>query len=219
MNVLLTIVSLYPTKITPRHRQIEDVVIDKICDLKMAVRQLASKILRKLYPNHSKDFMKRVLNKLNNCSVVGKEEILNFLQETFTTNIVTDLNLVLGEISNQLLNENTRVKIKAIECLVKISIANDLEECKTILNKKLNKVYYDMFIERLREKVGGEKADTWDINQKVKKGMTWQAERSAPLADPIEKQAMTKVEFGNRKNFNETEEDFAIVNPQPNKKK
>lgn len=73
MNVLLTIVSLYSTKITPRHRQIEDVIIDKICDLKMAVRQLASKILRKLYPNHSKDFLKRLLNKLNNCSVVGKE--------------------------------------------------------------------------------------------------------------------------------------------------
>lgn len=80
MNVLLTIVSLYPNRITSRHRQIEDVVIDKICDLKMAVRQLANKILRKLYPNHSKDFIKRVLTKLNNCSVVGKEEILNFLQ-------------------------------------------------------------------------------------------------------------------------------------------
>lgn len=79
MNVLLTIVTLYPSKIAARHRQIEDVVIDKICDLKMAVRQLANKILRKLYPNHSKDFIKRILNKLNNCSIVGKEEILNFL--------------------------------------------------------------------------------------------------------------------------------------------
>lgn len=124
MNVLLTLTALYPHKLASRHRQVEDVVIDKICDLKMAVRQLANKILRNLYLNQSKDFMKRILNKLNNCSVVGKEEILNFLQEIFTSNIVSDLSLVLGEIGNQLLNENTRVKIKAIDCLVKISMAN-----------------------------------------------------------------------------------------------
>jgi hypothetical protein len=40
--------------------------------------------------------MKRLLNKLGSCSVVGKEEILNFLQEVFTSNIITDLALVLG---------------------------------------------------------------------------------------------------------------------------
>ena len=76
-----------------------------------------------------------------------------------------------------------------------------------------------MFIERLKEKTGVEKSEPWEMNPKVKKGMTWQAERSPPIADPIEKQAMTKVQFGNRKNFNETEEDFAIVNPQINKRK
>jgi hypothetical protein len=62
----------------------------------MAVRQLANKILRNLYINQSKDFMKRLLNKLGGCSVVGKEEILNFMQEVFTSNIITDLALVLG---------------------------------------------------------------------------------------------------------------------------
>ena len=127
MNGLLNLVVLYPGKIVSRHRQIEDVVIDKVCDLKMAVRQLANKILRKIYPNHSKDFLKRLLNKLNHCSVVGKEEILNFLQEVFTSNIPTELQFLLSEISNQLLNENARIKIKAIDCLVRISIANNLE--------------------------------------------------------------------------------------------
>ena len=72
MNVLLTLTNLYPNKLTSRHKQIEDVVIDKICDLKMAVRQVASKILRNLYINQSKDFLKRILLKLKNCSVVGK---------------------------------------------------------------------------------------------------------------------------------------------------
>lgn len=104
MNGLLNLVTLYPSKIGSRHRQIEDVVIDKVCDLKMAVRQLANKILRKIYPNHSKDFLKRLLNKLSHCSVVGKEEILNFLQEVFTTNIPTELQFLLTEVSNQLLN-------------------------------------------------------------------------------------------------------------------
>jgi hypothetical protein len=44
------------------------------------------------------------------------------------------------------MNENTRIKIKTIDCLVKLSLSNDLEQCKQILQKKLNKVYYDMFL-------------------------------------------------------------------------
>lgn len=41
----------------------------------------------------------------------------------------------------------------------------------------------------------------------MNKGMTWQAERPNNMVES-DKQALTKVEFGNRKNFNETEEDF-----------
>ena len=48
------------------------------------------------------------------------------------------------------MNENTRIKIKTIDCLVKLSVSNNLEECKYILQKKLNKVYYDMYLERLK---------------------------------------------------------------------
>ena len=48
-------------------------MIDKICDLKMAVRQIAAKILKKIYSNTTKDSAKKILSKLNNCSVVGKE--------------------------------------------------------------------------------------------------------------------------------------------------
>lgn len=72
MNVLLTLTTLYPSKLLTKHKQIEDVIIDKICDLKLAVRQLANKILRNLYQNQSKDFLKRILLKLKNCSIVGK---------------------------------------------------------------------------------------------------------------------------------------------------
>lgn len=39
-----------------------------------------------------------------------------------------------------------------------------------------------MFLERLKEKLGMEKPDTWDEKIKLKKGMTWQApERVAPM--------------------------------------
>ena len=48
-------------------------MIEKICDLKMAVRQIAAKVLKKIFDNESKDSVRRLLNKLSNCSVVGKE--------------------------------------------------------------------------------------------------------------------------------------------------
>lgn len=75
------------------------------------------------------------------------------------------------------MNENTRIKIKTIDCLVKLSVSNDLEECKYILQKKLNKVYYDMFLERLKEKIGNESDPMIQQNDKNynKGNMTWQA--------------------------------------------
>jgi hypothetical protein len=45
---------------------------------------------------------------------------------------------------------------------MKISSDNDVEECKMILSKKLNKVYYDMFLDRLKNKIGFEKFDSND---------------------------------------------------------
>jgi hypothetical protein len=46
----------------------------------MAVRQIGNKILKKIYSNANKDSAKKILAKLSTCSVVGKEEILNFIQ-------------------------------------------------------------------------------------------------------------------------------------------
>jgi hypothetical protein len=48
-------------------------MLDKICDLKMAVRQIAAKILKRIYTNSSKDSAKKLLSKLATCSIVGKE--------------------------------------------------------------------------------------------------------------------------------------------------
>jgi hypothetical protein len=73
------------------------------------------------------------------------------------------------------MNENTRIKIKTIDCLVKLSVSNDLEECKYILQKKINKVYYDMFLERLKERVVPESNQMLQQNDKNKGHMTWQA--------------------------------------------
>ncbi len=38
----------------------------------MAVRQIATKILKKIYNNSSKDSAKKIFSKLSNCSVIGK---------------------------------------------------------------------------------------------------------------------------------------------------
>lgn len=71
-------------------------MIEKVCDLKMAVRQIATKILKRIFNNDNKESMKKMLNKLNNCSVVGKEEILTFLQDYYSAIIPVDLNLILS---------------------------------------------------------------------------------------------------------------------------
>jgi hypothetical protein len=55
-------------------------------------------------------------------------------------------------VANQLSNENTKIKIKTLDCLVKISICSNINDAKYILQKKLNRVYYDMFLERLKER-------------------------------------------------------------------
>lgn len=69
------------------------------------------------------------------------------------------------------------------------------------MQKKINKVYYDMFLERLRERVTPEvKQEKWDDskNNNVNKGMTWQAERSPNLVEPGYDKNLTKVEFSKR---------------------
>ncbi len=98
------------------------------------------------------------------------------------------------------MNENTRIKIKTIDCLVKLSFSNNLEDCKHILQKKLNKVYFDMFLERLKEKMGTDANPMIQQNDKNynKGNMTWQAERTSLPVEPVDKQSMTKVEFGRK---------------------
>jgi IS1 family transposase len=39
----------------------------------MAVRQIAGKVLKKVFSNHDKNSAKKLLTKLSTCSVVGKE--------------------------------------------------------------------------------------------------------------------------------------------------
>lgn len=73
MNIILMLMGQYPRELSPKLRKIEDVMVEKICDLKMAVRQIAAKTLRRIFDNGSKDSPKKLLNKLASCSVVGKE--------------------------------------------------------------------------------------------------------------------------------------------------
>lgn len=71
-----------------------------------------------------------------------------------------------------------------------------MDDCKYILQKKLNKVYYDMFLDRLKERSTTElKQEKWDDskNNNLNKGMTWQAERSPALIEPGYDKNLTKV--------------------------
>lgn len=84
--------------------------------------------------------------------------------------------------------------------MVKISLNCNIDECKYILQKKLNKVYYDMFLDRLKERGPEVKMEKWDDakNNNLNKGMTWQAERSPHLAEPGYDKNLTKVEFSKK---------------------
>jgi hypothetical protein len=72
MNIILTMMVQYPAEVKPKLKKIEDVMVEKLCDLKMAVRQIAAKILKKIFDSGSKDSTKKLLSKLSTCSVVGK---------------------------------------------------------------------------------------------------------------------------------------------------
>lgn len=80
MNIISTVISSHPQEASLKLKKIEDIMIEKVCDLKMAVRQIASKILKKIFNNNNKDSAKKIFVKMANCSVVGKEEILSFFQ-------------------------------------------------------------------------------------------------------------------------------------------
>ena len=73
MNIILILMVQYPKEVKSKVKKIEDVMVEKICDLKMAVRQIAVKILKKIFDNGNKESAKKLLNKLSTCSVVGKE--------------------------------------------------------------------------------------------------------------------------------------------------
>lgn len=142
----------------PFLRNIEEILVEKTCDSKLAIRQAAAKTAKELVcSGKSTSLLKMLLLKLVNCSLLGKEEIIGLVQDICVreeNDNLEDCLLVVSDLATLLYNENTKIKMKAIEALVKISLASDLEECKRVLSKRLNKVYYDMFLERLKERPG-----------------------------------------------------------------
>lgn len=73
MNIIWTLVSKFTNTLFEKRDKTEDVIIEKVCDLKMAVRQIAGKILKRLYEQtHTKSLTKKILTKLSCCSIVGK---------------------------------------------------------------------------------------------------------------------------------------------------
>ena len=57
----------------PFLRNIEEIMIEKICDSKLAIRQVAAKIVKELVcTNKSKTVLRAMMQKLMNCSLLGK---------------------------------------------------------------------------------------------------------------------------------------------------
>ena len=66
--------------------------------------------------------------------------------------IVYNWEKVLKEISPLLEDVKTKIKIKSVECLVVVSLKTNKEICKKILSMSLNKVYYEMYLDKLKSK-------------------------------------------------------------------
>ena len=90
-------------------------------------------------------------------------------------------------------------------------MSSGVEEAKYILQKKLNKVYYDMYLDRLKERATIDaKSERWEDskNNNINKGMTWQAERSPNLVQSDNNRFMTKVQFAKKVDKSPQEDTF-----------
>jgi hypothetical protein len=63
--------------------------------------------------------------------------------------IIYNWEKVLKEVSPLLEDVKTKIKIKSVECLVIVSLKTNKEICKKILSNLLNKVYYEMYLDKL----------------------------------------------------------------------
>lgn len=173
-------------------KQIEEVLVEKMCDMKLAIRQIACKIIREIAAEKSPHIIKALMHKLASCSLLGKEEIIGLVMEIYSKDGLDrdreELLFVVSELAMMLYNENTKIKMKTVEALVKISLHTDLEECKRVLVKKLNKVYYDMFLNQLKDRSN----ERWEDNKN--KGLSFQVERPSFTYD---KPFSTKKEMPN----------------------
>lgn len=93
---------------------------------------------------------------LRSKSTNEKEEILNLvtsLYNDYAFMIDYQCEKVVKEIAALLEDEKTKIKIKSVECLVVVTLKTNRELCKKLLSTLLNKVYYEMFLEKLQCKI------------------------------------------------------------------
>lgn len=75
-------------------KQIEEVLVEKMCDMKLAIRQLAGKIIKEVVGGgkeaemerereKTNNIMRLLMHKLQTCSLLGKEEIIGLVMEIY----------------------------------------------------------------------------------------------------------------------------------------
>lgn len=68
--------------------RLEDILADKICDMKAAMRKEASKICRELIITYNEHRIVRILmQRVKTCSFAGKEEILDLMHDVYTVSV------------------------------------------------------------------------------------------------------------------------------------
>lgn len=98
----------------------------------------------------------------------AKEEILGFLMFLYTEYqgiAAYPSDKVLREVAPLMEDPKTKIKIKTVECLVGVSLRTNKNVCMKILSSLLNKVYYEMFLEKLREKESQDEGISQPLSQ------------------------------------------------------
>lgn len=79
-----------------------------MCDSKLAIRQVASKTIKELICGKSqRNILRLLMQKLANCSLLGKEEIISLVQDVYSKQQEldnTDYLMVVQEIASLLYN-------------------------------------------------------------------------------------------------------------------
>ena len=143
LNILHRIVHLPGVNQRETLDNMMQILIEKLGDSKIAVRQATSKIiLEHFHQTRKAQWIEFLIKYLTDRSAQIKEEIVTLLRTIYIDEDYIPFNYekVLNEVAPLMEDVKTKIKIKALDCLVAVTVKNNREQCKGFLAKKLNQV-------------------------------------------------------------------------------